>query len=261
MSYMKFDVLQESIKAKENCLPLDLSYIPKGYRLACMNTHVYNVMMTTVGSLVASAVVQYAIHQSLKGFLPLALLMTGLSVLPLVEQYDARDFCLIKASDTKYFDVSNALMNCPVLATNDGKVISVVNNTRNDAAPGNISLQAAGNHVVISHNNGEWYSLYAHLYYGSIKVKEGQLVKKGQKIAELGNTGNSTAPHLHFEFTRTNPMRIGIGKGLDNFEPYKYTSMPWKGFLSVGLDIFNEYYSKPLVWNKFGDLDALCYLT
>lgn len=57
-----------------------------------------------------------------------------------------------------------------------------------------------GNVVVIEHTNGE-HSTYAHLQPGSPKVKVGDPVKRGQVIARLGNSGNSTEPHLHFQIT------------------------------------------------------------
>ncbi|MEV5029640.1 peptidoglycan DD-metalloendopeptidase family protein [Paenibacillus sp. LPE1-1-1.1] len=55
-----------------------------------------------------------------------------------------------------------------------------------------------GNCVIIDHGNGIW-TLYGHIRNGGIKVEKGETVKKGQKIAEVGSTGNSTGPHLHFE--------------------------------------------------------------
>jgi murein DD-endopeptidase MepM/ murein hydrolase activator NlpD len=42
------------------------------------------------------------------------------------------------------------------------------------------------------------YVYYAHVKRGAIKVKVGDKVKAGQTVAELGNSGHSTAPHLHF---------------------------------------------------------------
>ncbi|MER7763701.1 M23 family metallopeptidase [Streptomyces sp. NPDC097619] len=55
-----------------------------------------------------------------------------------------------------------------------------------------------GNHVIQDLGGGVW-AMYAHLIKGSLLVEPGDRVTKGQKIAELGNTGNSNAPHLHFQ--------------------------------------------------------------
>ncbi|GFN32631.1 murein hydrolase activator EnvC family protein [Paenibacillus xylaniclasticus] len=52
--------------------------------------------------------------------------------------------------------------------------------------------------VILDHGNGLW-TLYGHIRKGGIKVKVGDNVKRGEKIAEVGSTGNSTGNHLHFE--------------------------------------------------------------
>jgi hypothetical protein len=54
-----------------------------------------------------------------------------------------------------------------------------------------------GNHVVLDIGSGA-YAFYAHLIKGSVLVKEGDTVRKGQVLAKLGNTGNANASHLHF---------------------------------------------------------------
>lgn len=59
-------------------------------------------------------------------------------------------------------------------------------------------LRGYGNTVIIEHGNNV-RTLYGHIRNNGTKVKKGDRVKKGQKIAEIGSTGNSTGPHLHFE--------------------------------------------------------------
>ncbi|HBW23764.1 MAG: hypothetical protein A2X28_08435 [Elusimicrobia bacterium GWA2_56_46] len=55
----------------------------------------------------------------------------------------------------------------------------------------------SGNIVIIDHGRNE-YSFMAHLSNGSVRVVEGQKVAQGHVVGLLGNTGNSTAPHLHY---------------------------------------------------------------
>ncbi|MEZ5170680.1 MAG: M23 family metallopeptidase [Acidimicrobiia bacterium] len=54
-----------------------------------------------------------------------------------------------------------------------------------------------GNHIVLDLGNGV-YAFYAHLQAGTLEVEEGDTVERGDKLAELGNTGNANASHLHF---------------------------------------------------------------
>lgn len=66
---------------------------------------------------------------------------------------------------------------------------------------------AYGNHVVIKHADGK-YTLYAHL--SASTVSTGAAVSAGQMIGNVGSTGNSSGPHLHFE-VRTDPKNFSAG--------------------------------------------------
>nr|WP_246742427.1 M23 family metallopeptidase [Microvirga splendida] len=70
-------------------------------------------------------------------------------------------------------------------------------------------VKGYGNLVLIKHENG-YVSAYAH--NGSLNVKRGEQVKRGQVIATSGQTGNVTSPQLHFE----------IRKGAQPVDPLKY---------------------------------------
>jgi murein DD-endopeptidase MepM/ murein hydrolase activator NlpD len=58
--------------------------------------------------------------------------------------------------------------------------------------------------IVIAHSD-EIFTVYAHNKKN--KVDKGDRVKKGQQIAEVGNTGRSTGPHLHFEIRVKNKAK------------------------------------------------------
>jgi len=65
----------------------------------------------------------------------------------------------------------------------------------------------AANVVRILHDDGT-YAIYAHLNTNTIRVRPGDRVKRGQYIADSGNTGFSSGPHLHFAVVRNSGMRI-----------------------------------------------------
>jgi hypothetical protein len=105
-----------------------------------------------------------------------------------------------------------------------------------------------GNYVVIDHENGE-YSHYCHLKENSIAVQAGERVQQGQVIGCVGNTGNSSVPHLHlhlmdapFEaqanglpilFQDIDPEQINdeIGENCNTlmFSPYLYFTLGEQG--------------------------------
>jgi murein DD-endopeptidase len=76
-----------------------------------------------------------------------------------------------------------------------------------------------GNHVILDIGHGR-YATYAHLQPGSLKVKLGDHVKRGQVLGLVGNSGNSTEPHLHFHLTNGNsPLGSeGIPYALESFD-------------------------------------------
>ncbi len=94
----------------------------------------------------------------------------------------------------------------PVYAVADGRVVSTMNtvpeNTPLNEPPGTQfnARTILGNSVVLSLGNGT-YAAYGHLKTGSVTVRSGQLVRRGQRLARVGNTGQSGAPHLHFQLS------------------------------------------------------------
>jgi hypothetical protein len=83
-----------------------------------------------------------------------------------------------------------------------------------------ITLETVGgNHVIIDIGGGR-YAFYAHLRPGSLRVRTGDRVRRGQVLGLVGNSGNSTEPHLHFHISDGNsPLGSeGIPYAHDAFE-------------------------------------------
>ncbi len=86
--------------------------------------------------------------------------------------------------------------NTPVFAAADG-IITFVKDDSTIGGP-NPAYWNFSNFISIIHKNEET-SRYDHLRFNSSNVKEGQKVKQGEKIAEVGMTGYTYIPHLHFQ--------------------------------------------------------------
>ena len=93
-----------------------------------------------------------------------------------------------------------------VVSVADARVLSVVDGIAENkpgkgrAVPITLAT-AAGNQVSLDLGGG-FTAFYAHLQPGSVRVKVGDRVKRGQVLGLLGNSGNSTGPHLHFQISR-----------------------------------------------------------
>lgn len=92
-----------------------------------------------------------------------------------------------------------------VLAARGGIVFEVISSNYRGGLDWGKHLRAA-NIVRILHDDGT-YALYAHLNWDSIRVRPGDRVRAGQYIADSGNTGFSSGPHLHFAVQQN----IGMG--------------------------------------------------
>lgn len=89
------------------------------------------------------------------------------------------------------------VMGTPILATADAMVDRVIS-----------SATGYGKYIVLRHDmkGMTFYSLYGHL--NKMNVVPGQIVKRGEKIGELGSTGRSTGPHLHFEIQNSSRQNV-----------------------------------------------------
>jgi len=99
-----------------------------------------------------------------------------------------------------------------VIAPASGRIVDILDRIP-DAIPSESHYdfkQPAGNYIVIDHGNNE-FSMLAHLKKGSLVVNKGDLVVAGEIIGSVGNTGNSTEPHLHYHLQNTSQWRNGEG--------------------------------------------------
>jgi len=92
-----------------------------------------------------------------------------------------------------------------------------------------------GNHIVLDIGINT-YAFYAHLIKGTLQVKVGDKVTKGQVIAQLGNTGNANASHMHFHLMN-GPSVLG-SSGL----PYVIDSFDYQGQISAQQLYDADYY-------------------
>ena len=93
----------------------------------------------------------------------------------------------------------------PAVAPAEGKIIEILDGI-DDNIIGEVNMQQNWGNTVIIEHSPYLYSQLSHLKKDSIKVQEGDFVKKGQKLAQVGNSGRSPYPHLHAQFQITQFM-------------------------------------------------------
>lgn len=163
---------------------------------------------------------------------------------PYIAQRFAIDWVMVGNNGDSFHDGRDRNENFwafgqPVLAVADGEVIESTDGLP-DNTPGvlpPVTVQNIfGNHVVLRLRSNV-YVTYGHLKRGSIAVKSHQQIARGAQIAEVGNSGNTTAAHLHFQVTDgPSPLAsegipwtfdrftlLGLGK---TFELSHYTRTP-----------------------------------
>ena len=117
----------------------------------------------------------------------------------------------------------------PIYSTGDGKVVKI-----------QYKKNGYGNNIIIDHGFG-YKTLYAHM--SKIRVKLGQKIKKGGIIGFVGNTGNSTGPHLHYEVIYNNKKINPLPFCIDTMNYSEYEEFVGLNLLQNQAMSINWYYS------------------
>ncbi len=134
------------------------------------------------------------------------------------EQLDAGQHIYVGPRETLS---SYTIFGKPVYAVADAVVALAVTGQPEQIPgkfPANISVDDADGNCIVLDLGNHHYALYAHMQSDSIHLKRGDRVKLGQVIGLVGNSGNSIAPHLHFQLTE------GELPAASNGLPYEITS-------------------------------------
>jgi murein DD-endopeptidase MepM/ murein hydrolase activator NlpD len=99
----------------------------------------------------------------------------------------------------------------PILCPLDGVVVEAVDGLRDNRLRQVNERMVSGNFVLIRHSDSVFMHL-SHLKCGSVLVRAGAVVRRGEVLAACGNSGRSTEPHLHFHVQSDD--RLGNPKGL-----------------------------------------------
>jgi hypothetical protein len=143
----------------------------------------------------------------------------------------AVDLVQLNAQDRLYAgdpskNASFEYFGMPIHSVAPGTVVSLIDGSPENTPgtlPSNATIQTAGGNEVVVDIGAGHYAFYAHLQPGSIRVRKGQHVTTGQVLGLLGNTGNTDAPHLHFQ------IMSGPSPLQSNGLPFEFTSFVGQG--------------------------------
>ena len=118
----------------------------------------------------------------------------------------------------------------PIVAPADGVVVAMADGQLdNTKSKKNLEMSVEkfmknnnlpfGNYAIIDHQNGE-YSFFAHLKNGSVRVKKGDAVKQGQKIGEMGFSGDAFLVHLHYQLQSNDHWGEGLPSYFNDYERF-----------------------------------------
>lgn len=99
----------------------------------------------------------------------------------------------------------------PVVAPIDGEVIAVVDSLPDNPLGTKDAKHPAGNHVVIK-TAWDQYVFLGHLQMGTIAVRVGQNIHRGDRLGLCGNSGHSDFPHVHMHVQDTPTLNVGEGQ-------------------------------------------------
>lgn len=122
-----------------------------------------------------------------------------------------------KGTDFRIKTLADVARGVPVIASAAGRVTALRDGTpdrlvKSKADKDAVKNKECGNGVVITHDDG-WQTQYCHLREGSISVKEGTNVERGDRLGLVGYSGNAAFPHVH----------LSVRKGKKTIDPFRGT--------------------------------------
>jgi len=134
----------------------------------------------------------------------------------------------------------------PVLASADGWVSKIIDDVEDNPINEINTHDNWGNTVTIHHGAGI-YTMYCHMRKGSIKVKEGDYVRRFERLGAVGNSGRSAVPHLHFNIQLgAEPGSSTMQANLVNFKSKNETQAKSFNFHAFNIPALSEQIS-PLI--------------